>query len=57
MQSWAGYNLNFPVLNIAVAVAVATACLPYLARGVQRLIEFVLGFAAVGRLRWSPGMA
>ena len=33
---FAGYHLSFPVLNVAVAVGVATAGLPYLARGVQR---------------------
>lgn len=56
VQSWAGYNLNFPVLNIAVAVAVATVCLPYLARGVQRLIEFVLGFAVVATMVAGHGL-
>jgi hypothetical protein len=32
--SFAGYHLSFPVLHVAVAVGVATAGLPYLARGV-----------------------
>jgi hypothetical protein len=54
VQSLAGYNLNFPVLNIAVAVA--TACLPYLARGVQRLIDFVLGFAVVATMVAGHGL-
>ena len=36
-----GYDLSFPVLQIALFMAVATAALPYLARGVQRLIEVV----------------
>ena len=40
-----GYSLSFPVLHVAVAVGVATVGLPYLARGVQRLIESVLGLA------------
>ena len=34
-----GYDLSFPVLQIALFMAVATAALPYLLRGVQRLIE------------------
>ena len=42
-----GYSLSFPVLHIAVAVSVATTGLPYLARGVQRLIEFVLVLAVL----------
>src|SRR6266516_3174921 len=38
-----GFSLSFPVLHIAVAVGVAaTGLRPYLARGVQRLIELVL---------------
>jgi glycosyltransferase 2 family protein len=43
-----GVDLHFPVIQIAVFMAVATAVLPYLARGVQRAIElFVLGLAVV----------
>src|SRR6201981_2419837 len=44
------YVLSFPVVRIAVFMAVATAALPYLARGVQRLIEIfitLVGLAAV----------
>jgi hypothetical protein len=37
-----GYVLSFPVLRIALFMAVATAALPYLARGVQRLIEIFI---------------
>jgi uncharacterized membrane protein YbhN (UPF0104 family) len=41
-----GVYLHFPVIQIAVFMAVATAVLPYLARGVQRAIEiFVVGLA------------
>jgi uncharacterized membrane protein YbhN (UPF0104 family) len=36
------YNLTFPELRIAVFMAVATAALPYLARGVQRVTEIVI---------------
>jgi glycosyltransferase 2 family protein len=46
------YDLSFPVLQIALFMAVATAALPYLARGLQRLIEVFIGLvtlaAAVG---------
>jgi glycosyltransferase 2 family protein len=38
-----GYSLTFPEWRIAVFMAVATAALPYLARGLQRITEiFVL---------------
>ncbi|HEX4217381.1 MAG TPA: hypothetical protein VHZ02_03375, partial [Acidimicrobiales bacterium] len=41
-----GFYLHFPVIQIAVFMAVVTAALPYLARGVQRVIEvFILGLA------------
>ena len=47
-----GYHLSFPVLQIALFIAVAVAALPYLARGLQRLIEVFIGLvtlaAAVG---------
>jgi uncharacterized membrane protein YbhN (UPF0104 family) len=43
-----GVYLHFPVIQIAVFMAVATAVLPYLARGLQRAIEiFVVGLAIV----------
>ncbi len=47
-----GYHLSFPVLQIALFLAVSTAALPYLARGLQRLVEVFIGLvtlaAAVG---------
>jgi uncharacterized membrane protein YbhN (UPF0104 family) len=47
-----GYHLRFPVLQIAAFMAVATAALPYLSRGLQRLIEVFVALvglaAAVG---------
>jgi len=51
-----GYNLSFPVLHVAVAVGVATAGLPYLARGVQRLIEFVLALAILATVVAGQGL-
>jgi hypothetical protein len=54
--SFAGYHLSFPVLHVAVAVGVATAGLPYLARGVQRLIESVLALAIVATVVAGQGL-
>jgi len=51
-----GYRLSFPVLHVAVAVAVATVGLPYLARGVQRLIESVLGLAILATVVAGQGL-
>jgi uncharacterized protein (TIRG00374 family) len=42
-----GYDLTFPVLRIALLMAVATVALPYLARGVQRLTEVFVVLAAL----------
>jgi glycosyltransferase 2 family protein len=41
------YDLSFPVLQIALFAAVATAALPYLARTVQRLIEIFIALVAL----------
>jgi hypothetical protein len=41
------YYMRFPVLQIALFMAVATAALPYLARGVQRLIDTFIGLVAL----------
>jgi uncharacterized membrane protein YbhN (UPF0104 family) len=51
-----GYNLSFPVLPVAVAVGVATVGLPYLARGVQRVIESVVGLAIVSTVVAGQGL-
>src|SRR5262249_54501092 len=40
------YDLTFPVLRIALFMAVAIAALPYLARGVQRIIEIFIALTA-----------
>ena len=42
-----GYDLSFPVLQVALFAAVATAGLPYLARGVQRIIEIFIVLVAL----------
>jgi uncharacterized membrane protein YbhN (UPF0104 family) len=54
--TFAGYHLSFPVLHVAVAVGVATVGLPYLARGVQRLIESVLGLAILATVVAGQGL-
>jgi Uncharacterized protein conserved in bacteria (DUF2252) len=47
----AGYALSFPVLQIALFAAIATAALPYLGRSLQRIIE--IWSSAGARRRWS----
>ena len=42
-----GYYMRFPVLQVALFMAVATAALPYLARGLQRLIEIFIALVAL----------
>ena len=51
-----GYYLSFPVLQIAVFAAVATAALPYLARGVQRLIEIFIAVVALASAVGGHGL-
>src|SRR6202012_5985019 len=43
----AGYVLSFPVLQVALFAAVATAALPYLGRGLQRIIEIFIALVAL----------
>ena len=42
-----GFYMRFPVLQIALFMAVATAALPYLARSLQRLIEVFIALVAL----------
>ena len=51
-----GYDLSFPVLQIALFMAVATAALPYLARGVQRLIEIFIALVALASAVGGHGL-
>ena len=48
--------LSFPVLQIALFMAVATAALPYLARGVQRLIELFIALVALASAVGGHGL-
>jgi len=54
--SLAGYNLDYPVAIVAVAVAVTMAALPYLSRTVQRLAELVIGLTAVATVVAGDGL-
>ena len=59
------YDLSFPVLRIALFAAVATAALPYLARGLQVISRDLhrpgraglggRGSRAAAQRRWEPG--
>ncbi len=51
-----GYYLRFPVLQIALFMAVATAALPYLARGLQRLIEVFIALVALASAVGGNGL-
>jgi uncharacterized membrane protein YbhN (UPF0104 family) len=54
--SLAGYNLDYPVAIVVAAVAVAMASLPYLSRTIQRLVELVIGLAAVATVVAGDGL-
>ena len=51
-----GYDLSFPVLRIALFMAVTTAALPYLARGVQHLIELFIALVALASAVGGHGL-
>jgi uncharacterized protein (TIRG00374 family) len=51
-----GFYLAFPVLRIALFAAVATAALPYLARGLQRLIEIFIVLVALATAVGGHGL-
>jgi glycosyltransferase 2 family protein len=51
-----GYEMSFPVLQIALFAAVATAGLPYLARGVQRIIEIFIALVALASAVGGHGL-
>ena len=51
-----GYYMRFPVLQVALFMAVATAALPYLARGVQRLIELFIALVALAAAVGGHGL-
>jgi uncharacterized membrane protein YbhN (UPF0104 family) len=51
-----GYYVRFPVLQIALFMAVTTAALPYLARGLQRLIEVFIVLVALASAVGGHGL-
>src|SRR5690348_11911051 len=51
-----GYYMSFPVLPIALFAAVATAGLPYLARGMQRLVEIFISLVALACVVGGHGL-
>ena len=51
-----GYYMSFPVLQIALFMAVATAGLPYLARGMQRLVEIFIALVALASAVGGHGL-
>jgi hypothetical protein len=51
-----GYSVTFPVLQIALFMAVAAATLPYLARGLQRLIEVFIALVALASAVGGHGL-
>jgi glycosyltransferase 2 family protein len=51
-----GYYLSFPVFRIALFAAVATAALPYLARGLQRLTEIFIVLVALASAVGGHGL-
>jgi uncharacterized membrane protein YbhN (UPF0104 family) len=51
-----GYDLSFPVLQIALFMAVATAALPYLARGLQRLFDIFIALVALAAAVGGHGL-
>ncbi len=50
------YFMRFPVLQIALFMAVTTAVLPYLARGLQRLIEVFIALVALASAVGGHGL-
>jgi glycosyltransferase 2 family protein len=50
------YNLSFPVLRIALFAAVATAALPYLARGLQVIVEIFITLVALATAVGGHGL-
>jgi uncharacterized membrane protein YbhN (UPF0104 family) len=52
----AGYYMSFPILQVALFMAVATAGLPYLARGMQRLVEIFIALVALASAIGGHGL-
>jgi uncharacterized membrane protein YbhN (UPF0104 family) len=51
-----GVNLGFPVARVAGTMAVTSASLPYLSRGLQRTLEVVVALAALSTVVHGAGL-
>ncbi|MGH9092556.1 MAG: hypothetical protein ACRDZR_14455, partial [Acidimicrobiales bacterium] len=51
-----GVNLGFPVARVAGTMAVTSASLPYLSRGLQRALEVVVALAALSTVVHGSGL-
>ena len=51
-----GYDLTFPVIRIALFAAVSVAALPYLARGLQRIVELFIALVALASAVGGAGL-
>ena len=51
-----GFSANFPVLRVAVTVAVASAALPYLSRWLQRTIRITIVLLALATVASQSGL-
>jgi len=51
-----GFYLSFPIFQIALFAAVATAALPYLARGLQRLVEVFIALVGLASAVGGHGL-
>jgi glycosyltransferase 2 family protein len=51
-----GYYLSFPVLRIALFAAVAATALPYLARGLQRIVEIFIALVSLASAVGGQGL-
>ncbi len=51
-----GIDLVFPVARVAATVAVVSAALPYLSRGLQRLVQAIVAVAAVATVVNGSGL-
>ena len=51
-----GYHLTFPVLQVALFMSVTMAALPYLSRGLQRIIEIFVALVALAAAVGGHGL-
>ena len=54
--AFAGFDLNFPLVQVAATFGVVAACLPYLSRLLQRVVKFVMVLLAVATVVHGTGL-